>query len=56
MFAEVLYSVNSGILSIGKQFLFNYRLVIVVMFTPGLVYIRWVGTHKEYDKIDCSTI
>lgn len=34
----------------------NYRLVVVVMFTPGLVYIRWVGTHKEYDKIDCSTI
>lgn len=34
----------------------NYRLVVVVMFTPGLVYIRWVGTHQEYDKIDCSTI
>lgn len=34
----------------------NYRLVVVVMFTPGLVYIRWVGTHNEYVKIDCSTI
>lgn len=31
----------------------NYRLIVVVMFMPGLVYIRWVGTHKEYDKIDC---
>ena len=34
----------------------NYRLVVVVMFTPGLVYIRWVGTHKEYEKINCSIV
>lgn len=34
----------------------NYRLVVVVMFTPELVYIRWVGTHQEYDKLDCSKL
>ena len=34
----------------------NYRLVVVIMFTPGLVYIRCVETHKEYDKIDCKNI
>lgn len=34
----------------------NYRLVVVVKFTIGYVFIRWVGTHSEYDKIDCSTI
>lgn len=34
----------------------NYHLVVVIMFTPGLVYIRWVGTHADYDKIDCSNI
>lgn len=34
----------------------NYRLVVVVKFTIGYVFIRWVGTHKEYDKTDCSTI
>lgn len=34
----------------------NYRLVVVVKFTIGYVFIRWVGTHKECDKIDCSTI
>ena len=34
----------------------NYRLVVVVKFTIGYVFIRWIGTHKEYDKIDCSTI
>ena len=34
----------------------NYRLVVVIQFTPQFVYVRSVGTHAEYDKIDCSTI
>lgn len=34
----------------------NYCLVIVVKFTIGRVFIRFVGTHTEYDKIDCSII
>lgn len=34
----------------------NYRLVVVVKFTIGYIFIRFVGTHEEYDKIDCSTI
>lgn len=47
---------------VGNQhYVFNihgndYRLVVVVKFTPKFVFIRWVGTHAEYDKIDCSTI
>lgn len=34
----------------------NYRLVVVIKFTIGHVFIRWVGNHNDYDKIDCSTI
>ena len=34
----------------------NYRLVVVVKFTIGYIFIRFVGTHKQYDQIDCSTI
>lgn len=34
----------------------RYRLVVVVKFTIGRVYIRFVGTHQEYSQIDCSTI
>lgn len=34
----------------------NYRLVVVIEFTMGRIFIRFVGTHAEYDKIDCSTI
>ena len=47
---------------VGNQhYVFNirgnkYRLVVVVKFTIGHIFIRFVGTHSEYDKIDVSTI
>lgn len=34
----------------------NYRLVVAIKFMPELVYIRFVGTHAEYSKIDVSKI
>ena len=34
----------------------NYRIVAVVIFIGGVMNIRFVGTHQEYDKIDCATI
>ena len=34
----------------------NYRVVTVVIFIGGVMIIRFVGTHSEYDKIDCATI
>ena len=48
--------------SVGNQhYVFNikgnrYRLVVVIKFVIGRVFIRFVGTHAEYDKIDVSTI
>ena len=41
---------------VGNQhYVFNIR-VVVIKFTVGYIFIRFVGTHSEYDKIDCSTI
>ena len=34
----------------------NFRIVAVVIFVGGVMNIRFVGTHAEYNKIDCSTI
>ena len=34
----------------------KFRLIVVVKYIMGYIFIRWVGTHNEYDKIDCSTI
>lgn len=34
----------------------NYRLVAMIFFNIRTVFVRFIGTHAEYDKIDCSTI
>ncbi|MBP1540998.1 MAG: type II toxin-antitoxin system HigB family toxin [Prevotella sp.] len=33
-----------------------FRVVAVVVFIGDVMYIRFVGTHAEYDKIDSTTI
>lgn len=34
----------------------DYRLVVAVHCNRGLMFIRFVGTHRDYDKIDAATI
>ena len=34
----------------------DYRLVVLVRYDRGLIFIRFIGTHRQYDKIDIETI
>lgn len=32
----------------------NYRIIVLVFFTGQKMFIRFVGTHSEYDRIDAA--
>ncbi|MFJ1429382.1 type II toxin-antitoxin system HigB family toxin [Capnocytophaga canimorsus] len=55
-FAEIKQDFRS-VDSVGnKRYVFNikgnhYRVVALILFVPKTIYIRFIGTHSEYDKI-----
>jgi len=34
----------------------NYRLIAIVIYIEGYLKIRFIGTHADYDKIDCKNV
>lgn len=51
---------NASILKNGRV-VFNvhgntYRLVIKINYDFGVIYIRFVGTHEAYDKINANEV
>ena len=34
----------------------DYRLIVATDFDRGIVWIKWIGTHKDYDKIDVKKV
>ena len=58
---EIKKSFNSVDYVGNDRYVFNikgkkYRIVAMIFFDIRTVYIRFVGTHTEYDKVDCKTI
>lgn len=60
--ADVKQTFNSVDYVGNDHFVFNikgnhYRLVAMIFFDKRTLFVRFVGTHAQYDKIpDCSTI
>lgn len=34
----------------------NYRLVVRVDYAYGMVFVRFIGTHSEYDRINAAEV
>lgn len=34
----------------------DYRLVVAMDFERAIVWIKWIGTHRDYDRIDVREV
>lgn len=34
----------------------DYRLIVALAYRLGVVYIKFIGTHAQYDKVDAATV
>lgn len=59
--AEVKADYRNASIIANNRVVFNikgnhYRLIVAINYPYGIIYIRFVGTHKEYGQIDAATI
>lgn len=55
-FAEVKAQFRNAS-AVGNRIVFNiagnkYRLVVIINYQAQIAFVRFVGTHKEYDDLD----
>ena len=51
---------NASILA-NNRVVFNikgnqYRLIVSIRYDLGIIFIRFIGTHSAYDKVDAETV
>ena len=59
--ADVKGSYATASIVNAERIVFNvkgnaYRLVVAVDFEKSIVWIKWLGTHKHYDRIDVTEV
>lgn len=59
--AELKEAIRSASILKDGRAVFNiagnkYRIVVWINYPYRVVYIRFVGTHRQYDRIDAQTI
>jgi mRNA interferase HigB len=59
--AELKLQYRSASIVSANRVVFNikgneYRLIVSIHFGYPLLFVIWLGTHKEYDKIDAGKV
>ena len=44
---------NRVVFNIGGN---KYRLVVEIQYRAGIVWVKFIGTHAQYDKINVETV
>jgi len=58
---DIIQRYHSADIIPGNRVVFNikkndYRLIVKIHYNTAIVYVRFVGTHTEYDKVDAKRI
>ena len=59
--ADIKQAYRNASLTANNRVVFNvkgndYRLVVLVRYDKGLLFVKFVGTHAQYDKINVLTV
>jgi mRNA interferase HigB len=59
--ADIKRSYATASIVSAERIVFNikgndYRLVVAVDFEKSIVWIKWIGTHRDYDRIDVKEV
>lgn len=59
--AEIKEMYRSASILKSRRVVFNikgndYRLIVAVAYRFAAVYVKFIGTHKQYDAIDADTV
>ena len=59
--ADIKLQYRSASVLKNRRVVFNikgndYRLIVVIAYKLQIVYVKFVGTRKEYDAVDAETI
>ncbi len=59
--ADVVRSYATASIIGSERVVFNikgndYRLVVAIDYQRHIVFIKWIGSHVDYDKIDVKTV
>lgn len=59
--ADIKAQYRSASILKNRRVVFNikgndYRLIVAIAYRLGIVYVKFVGTHAEYDKVDAETV
>jgi mRNA interferase HigB len=60
-FQEIKARFNSADVIHGNRVVFDikgnrYRLIVKIHYNTGIIFIRFIGTHAEYNKIDAAKV
>lgn len=60
-FADVKRSYSNASSVANDRIVFNiggnkYRLIVGINYKAEIAFVKFIGSHKEYDQIDASTV